>query len=71
MSNCFDDYYRTCMKHGGCFDLTTPGLRKTAEMFKNEFPESSSILINDSYVDDIIFSVDSTQWARLIGQAAL
>ena len=26
MSNCFDDYYRTCMKHGGCFDLTTPGL---------------------------------------------
>ena len=34
-------------------------LRNTAEMFKNEFPESSSILINDSYVDDIIFSVDS------------
>ena len=33
-------------------------LRKTAEMFKNEFPESALILINNSYVDDIIFSVD-------------
>ena len=39
-------------------------LRNTAEMFKNEFPESSSILIDNSYVDDIIFSVDSMDVAE-------
>ena len=39
-------------------------LRKTAEMFKNKFPESTSILIDNSYVDDLIFSVDSMSVAE-------
>ena len=39
-------------------------LRKTAEMFENQFPESCCILNEDSYVDDIIFSVDSMNSAE-------
>ena len=39
-------------------------LRKTAEMFKNEFPEFTSILIDNSYVDYLIFSVDSMNNAK-------
>ena len=34
-------------------------LRKTAEMFQNQFPESVKIIKNYSFVDDLIFCVDN------------
>ena len=38
-------------------------LRKTAEMFEDRFTKAAKIIINDSYVDDIIFSVDDANLA--------
>ena len=39
-------------------------LRKTAEMFRIQFPEAAMIVENDSFVDDIIFSVDNLDEAK-------
>ena len=39
-------------------------LRKTAEMFRIQFSEAAMIVENDSFVDDIIFSVDNLDEAK-------
>ena len=41
-------------------------LRKTAEMFSDKFPKAAEIVGNDSFVDDIIFSVDEYEEADTI-----
>ena len=41
-------------------------LRKTAEMFSDKFPKAAEIVGNDSFVDDIIFSVDEYEEAESI-----
>ena len=39
-------------------------LKKTAEMFRSQFPNAAEIVDNDSFVDDIIFSVDDLNVAK-------
>ena len=41
-------------------------LRKTAEMSKNEFPQACQIIIPNSYMDDIMDSVDLIDEARKV-----
>ena len=46
--------------------IATSALRKTAEMKAKEFPLESGILINSSYMDDIIDSTDTVESAQKI-----
>ena len=46
--------------------IATLALRKTAEMNVDEFPVESKIIINSSYMDDIIDSTDDIEKARTI-----
>ena len=41
-------------------------LRKTAEMSKNEFPQACQTIISNSYMDDMIDSVDLVDEARKV-----
>lgn len=41
----------------------TVALRKTAEMMKDEYPIASQVILNNTYVDDIVDSVDDTSAA--------
>ena len=38
-------------------------LHKTAEMFKDKYPETAAMIINNSYVDDILHSCESAEEA--------
>ena len=44
--------------------IATVALRKTAEMGKNHFPEAAQIILNSTYMDDIIESVDTQERAN-------
>ena len=44
--------------------ITTVALRKTAEMGKEHFPEAAQIILNSTYMDDIIESVDTHERAN-------
>ena len=44
--------------------IATVALRKTAEMAKNHFPEAAQIILNSTYMDDIIESVDTQERAN-------
>ena len=44
--------------------IATVALRKTAEMGKNHFPEAAQIILNITYMDDIIESVDTQERAN-------
>ena len=46
--------------------IATVALRKTAEMGKDQFPESSQVILNNTYMDDIIESVDDRKKAKQI-----
>ena len=41
--------------------IATVALRKTAEMAKKNYPKASELLINSTYMDDIINSVDNVE----------
>ena len=43
-------------------------LRKTAEMMRNEYPEATDIIQNNTYMDDIIESKDNFAMARKLSQ---
>lgn len=44
--------------------IATAALRKTAEMAKENYPKTSELLINNTYMDDIINSVDNVETAK-------
>ena len=44
--------------------IATVALRKTAEMAKGNYPEASELLINNTYMGDIINSVDNVETAK-------
>lgn len=44
--------------------IATVALRKTAEMGKDHFPEAAQIILNSTYMDDIIESVDTQERAN-------
>ena len=44
-------------------NIATVTLRKTAEMMKDEFPNASQVILNNTYVDDIVDSVEDTSSA--------
>ena len=44
--------------------IATVALRKTAEMDKENYPQASEFLINNTYMDDIINSVDNVETAK-------
>ncbi|KAL9955853.1 hypothetical protein ACROYT_G037242 [Oculina patagonica] len=44
--------------------IATVALRKTAEMAKDKYPQASNLLINNTYMDDIINSVDNVETAK-------
>ena len=44
-------------------NIATVALRKTAEMMKDEYPIASQVILNNTYVDDIVDSVDDTSSA--------
>ena len=44
--------------------IATVALRKTAEMAKENYPQASELLINNTYMDDIINSVDNVETAK-------
>ena len=44
--------------------IATIALRKTAEMAKENYPKASELLINNTYMDDIINSVDNVETAK-------
>ena len=60
-----DHYVLTCVTFGDrpAGAIAVIALRKTAEMFKSQYPNASRIITDDSYVDDIIFSVDEADVA--------
>lgn len=46
--------------------IATVALRKTAEMGKDQFPEASQVILNNTYMDDIIESVNNRKKAKQI-----
>ena len=46
--------------------IATVALRKTAEMGKDQFPEASQVILNNTYMDDIIESVTNREKAKQI-----
>ena len=46
--------------------IATVALRKTAEMGKDQFPEASQVILNNTYMDDIIDSVNNRTKAKQI-----
>ena len=60
-----DHYVLTCVTFGDrpAGAIAVIALRKTAEMFECQYPDAVKIITNDSYVDDIIFSVDEADAA--------
>ena len=44
--------------------IATVALRKTAEMAKDNYPKASELLVNNTYMDDIINSVDNVETAN-------
>ena len=46
--------------------IATVALRKTAEMGKDQFPEASQVILNNTYMDDIIESVNDREKAKQI-----
>ena len=46
--------------------IATVALRKTAEMRKDQFPEASHVILNNTYMDDIIESVNNRKKAKQI-----
>ena len=44
-------------------NIATVALQKTAEMMKDEFPNASQVILNNTYVDDIVDSVENTSSA--------
>ena len=48
--------------------IATMALRKTAQMFENSNPDASSIIIENSYVDDILFSTANMSRADKIAK---
>ena len=44
--------------------IATVALQKTAEMAKENYPKASELLINNTYMDDIINSVDNVETAK-------
>ena len=44
--------------------IATVALRTTAEMAKEKYPKASDVRINNTYMDDIINSVDSVDIKR-------
>ena len=63
-----DHYVLTCVTFGDrpAGAIAVIALRKTAEMFESKFITAAKIIINDSYVDDIIFSVNDTNLANTL-----
>ncbi|XP_071519125.1 uncharacterized protein [Panulirus ornatus] len=43
--------------------IAMTALHKTAEMFKDKYPETAAMIINNSYVDDILHSYESAEEA--------
>ncbi|XP_071519126.1 uncharacterized protein [Panulirus ornatus] len=43
--------------------IAMTALHKTAEMFKDKYPETAAMIINNSYVDDILHSCESAEEA--------
>ena len=60
-----DHYVLTCATFGDkCAGIIAMlALKYTAEMFKDEFPQAANIIIENSYVDDIIGGSEDTQSA--------
>ena len=60
-----DHYVLTCATFGDkCAGIIAMlVLKYTAEMFKDEFPQAANIIIENSYVDDIIGGSEDTQSA--------
>ena len=46
--------------------IATVALRKTTEMGKDQFPEASQVILNNTYMDDIIESVNNREKAKQI-----
>ena len=44
--------------------IATVALRKTAEMSKDRYPEATEIILTNTYMDDIIESVDTESKAK-------
>ena len=48
--------------------IATLALRQTATMYQHIYPDASKMVIRNSYVDDILQSVDNVEEARRIAQ---
>ena len=46
--------------------IATVALRKTAEMGEDQFPEATRVILNNTYVDDIIKSIETRKKANQI-----
>ena len=46
--------------------IATVALRKTAEMGEDQFPEATRVILNNTYMDDIIESVETREKAKQI-----
>lgn len=46
--------------------ISTMALQMTAEMFQTEYPEAAELIIKNSYVDDLLTSVDTVCEAKKI-----
>ena len=60
-----DTYVMTAVSFGDkpAGTIATLALRKTAEMGQEEFPEAAKAIIRNTYMDDVIVSVDSREEA--------
>ena len=54
-----DTYVTQIVSYKPSGTIATVALPKTAEMAKENFPKASELLINNTYMDDIINSVDN------------
>ncbi|KAK3105008.1 hypothetical protein FSP39_015108 [Pinctada imbricata] len=48
--------------------IATMALRNTAKLLEEEYPEACGVILENSYVDDILFSVSSSQVAERIAE---
>jgi hypothetical protein len=48
--------------------IATLALRQTATLYQHIYPDASKMVIRNSYVDDILQSVDNVEEARRIAQ---
>ena len=48
--------------------IASLALRKTAELKREEFPKECNVTLNSSYMDDIIDSKDTVEYAHKIAE---